>query len=177
VNDWGGQPREVDGRGQFFIKGVPPGSYVLYVSQYDQGHQYSAQQALEVGETKIDSIVVVLGGGAKLQGRVVASNGASLNFSRIRIELSAVSVDQRTGSESTNANKDGTFELAGLSDGSYKLIVMGPERSSYLKAPRLGSEDAQQNGVQIERGATGGRLEIVVGSEVAQLEGTVTDSD
>jgi hypothetical protein len=52
---------------------------------------------------------------------------------------------------------------------------MGP--GWFVKSAHLGNEDVLQNGVQVENGAAKGSLDIVVSSEGAQIEGTVTDSD
>ena len=46
-----------------------------------------------------------------------------------------------------------------------------------MKSARLGNEDAFQKGVKVEDGPAKGNLEIIVSNEVAQLEGTVTDSE
>ncbi len=179
VNDWNAELRtDADGRGQFSIKSVPPGSYVLSASQNDHdGHRYSVRQTVEVGETKIDSVVLAIGRGARLQGRIIASGGGSLALDHTQVNLSATSDKERTGSASARVNKDGTFEIEGVSDGSYALMVWGPEQAWFVTSAHLGSEDVFQKGVQVENGAAGGTLEIVIASDGAQLEGTLTDTD
>ncbi len=84
VNDWGGDLGVgTDAQGEFSIKGVPPGSYILSVNQEEHGRRrYTTQQKVEVGETKIDSIVIAIGRGAKLQGRIISSGGVGLDLSR-----------------------------------------------------------------------------------------------
>ena len=77
----------------------------------------------------------------------------------------------------TEAEKDGSFELLRVLDGSYALEVYLREQGWFVKSARLGNEDAFQNGVQVEDGAAKGNLEIAVSNEGAQLEGTVTDSE
>jgi len=73
--------------------------------------------------------------------------------------------------------KDGSFEIQGVSDGSYALATYGLEQGWFVKSAHLGNEDAFQKGVQVEDGAAKGSLEIVVSNEGTQIEGTVTDSD
>ncbi len=51
------------------------------------------------------------------------------------------------------------------------------QRGWYVKSARMGATDVLQKGVQIERGAAGGTLEIVLSSAVAQLEGAVTQDN
>jgi len=178
VNDWGGGVASgTDSKGEFSIKGVPPGSYILSASQSEQGRHYHAQQKVEVGEEKIDSIVIAIGRGAKLQGRIIASDSGPVTLNRVQVHLGSISDDETGNSVFTEINKDGTFELDGVTDGSYVLHVGGIEQGWFVKSAHLGSEDVLQNGLQMEKGAAGGTLEIVIASDGAQLEGTVTDSD
>lgn len=178
VSDWSGElSSSTDIRGEFSIKGVPPGSYILSAGQSEQGRHYHAQQKVEVGEEKIDSIVVAIGTGAKVSGRIVASRGGPVALSRAQVNLRSISEDEASSFVMTEVNKDGSFELDGVTDGTYALFTGGLEQGWYVKAAHLGAEDVLQNGVGMEKGAAGGTLEIVIAADGAQLEGTVTDSD
>jgi uncharacterized surface anchored protein len=77
----------------------------------------------------------------------------------------------------TEVEKDGSFELQGVLDGSYALNVYLLDQGWFVKSAHLGNEDAFQKGVQVEDGAAKGNLEIVVSNEGGQLEGAVTDSE
>ena len=46
-----------------------------------------------------------------------------------------------------------------------------------MKSARMGAEDVLQKGLEVERGSSGGMLEIVLSAASAQLEGTVTEHD
>ena len=177
-SDWGGELGAfVDNNGEFSIKGVPPGSYVLSVWQNDQGRQYFARQKVEVGEGKIDSIAIALGRGAKLRGRVIATGGGTVALDRSQVVLGSTSEDETGIGGFAEVKKDGTFELDGVADGSYTLMNGGLGQGWFVKSAHVGNQDVFQNGVQVENGAAVGSLEIVIGSDGAQLEGTVTDSD
>lgn len=178
VSDYGGEMGgSTDSKGEFSIKGVPPGSYILTAGQSDQGHHYWAWQKVEVGEQKIDPIVIAVGRGAKIQGRIIAARKGAVALDRVRVDLQAVSEDEDGASSYAEVKKDGTFELDGVADGAYTLNTYGPEQGSFVKSAHLGSEDVLQQGVQVEIGVVTGSLEIVISSDGAQLEGTVTDSD
>ncbi len=64
-----------------------------------------------------------------------------------------------------------------MADGSYALQVYTREHGWFVKSARMGGEDVYQKGVQLERGASGGSLEIILSSDGAQLEGSVTDNE
>ncbi|HEY4933757.1 MAG TPA: carboxypeptidase regulatory-like domain-containing protein [Terriglobales bacterium] len=178
VNDWGdGLGTSVDSRGEFSIKGVPPGSYVLTVRQNDEGQHSSARQKVEVGEESIDSIVIAIGRGAKLHGYVTASVVGTAALDRVYVVLGSTSEDEAAGGGFAEVKKDGTFELDGLPDGSYSLNAFGLEPGWFVKSAHLGNDDVFQKGVQIENGAVAGRVDIVISNDGAQIEGAVTESD
>ena len=82
-----------------------------------------------------------------------------------------------TGFGFTEVNKDGTFELSGVTDGSYALMTSPIGEGWFIRSAHVGSEDALVNGVHVEGGAAKGALDIVASNDGAQIEGTVTDSD
>jgi protocatechuate 3,4-dioxygenase beta subunit len=178
VSDWGGElGRGTDSKGEFSIKGVSPGSYIVSAGTRDKGKLYNTQQKIEVGEAKADSILLTLGAGATIHGRLVAAAGISLPAARTMVRLDSPAVEGEADVAYTEVNKDGSFELDGVADGNYALITTGLEQGWFLKSAHVGSEDVLLKGVQVENGAVAGRLEIVVSSDGAQIEGAVTDSE
>jgi protocatechuate 3,4-dioxygenase beta subunit len=170
--------KNTDDKGEFSFKGVSPGSYVLWVEEHDSGLRYHARRKIEVGEEKVDSIVLALGGGATIHGRIVTSGASALALNRVRVFLSPASDTDTAGSMGGGeVKKDGSFELNGLGDGSYALQAYAGEPDWYVKSAHLGNEDVLEKGIHVENGAAAGNLEIVISSDGAQLEGTVTDND
>ncbi len=176
AEDWfTGLGTSTDSKGDFSIKGVPPGSYHIIASTYDRGTQHSTQRKIEVGESNIDSLVLNLSGGATIRGRVVGGNSRAQERAMVVLEPTAEEAETEPGFK--EVEKDGSFELQGIHDGSYALAVYGFDLGSIVKSAHIGNEDAFQKGVQVEDGAAKGDLEIVVTNEGAQLEGAVTDSE
>ena len=73
--------------------------------------------------------------------------------------------------------KDGTFELASVSEGSYALYVAGLEQGWYVKSARFGQDDILEKGLQLEKENASAKLDIVISSDSAQLEGSVSDGE
>jgi hypothetical protein len=138
---------------------------------------YSTRQKIEVGEAKIDSLVLTLGTGATIHGRIRTAIGAPLPSTRSMVNLVSVDDEGATGFGHAEVNKDGTFELSGVADGTYAVMASAGGEGWFVKSARLGNEDVQQNGLLVENGAVKGSLDIVVSNDSAQIEGTVTDSD
>lgn len=51
------------------------------------------------------------------------------------------------------------------------------ETGWYVKSIRFGPDDVMEKGLLIEKGSTGGSVEIVMSSSAAQVEGSVTQDD
>jgi protocatechuate 3,4-dioxygenase beta subunit len=177
VEDWSQELNSfTDSKGEFSIKGVPPGSYVLSAQQRDQDRHYMTRMKLNVGEEKIDSLTVAFGRGVTIHGRITVDAGAP-TFDRTHIALLSVADDVGGGFSWAEVKKDGSFQLNDVADGSYALQVSGVEQGWFTKSARLGAEDVYQKGVQVEQGNSGGSLEIILSSAGAQLEGSVADHD
>jgi protocatechuate 3,4-dioxygenase beta subunit len=162
--------------GEFVIKGVPPGSYILSASQQVENRRFSTRQKIDVGESNLDSVVLAFGHGTIISGKVIlAAQGLALE--RIHVYLSPEEEDFGPGGWAAEAKSDGSFEIPDVPDGSYALRVGGLEKGWYMKSARLGASDVLQKGLQVERGAAPGTLEIVLSSAAAALEGAVTQDD
>jgi protocatechuate 3,4-dioxygenase beta subunit len=166
-----------DAQGNFRLKGIPPGSYVLVAYQGMQSNKpRTARQKLEVGNDNIDSVTLVLGGGMNFSGRVTVVGPGSVRKDRIFIRLLPIGEGESWGNGG-DVKKDGTFEITAVKEGSYAVLVRGSEEGWYTKSVRFGSDDVLANGLQVEKGSSGGTLEIVVSTGTALLEGSVTEDD
>jgi len=168
-----------DEKGTFRLKGVPPGSYVIAAYQRDEGedvYEPRGQEKVEVSGENIDSLTISLGGGTNFQGRVTVAGGGSPTLDRIGINFSGIDEDQQLGVQG-RVKRDGTFEIRSVNDGNYAISVWGLENNWYVKSIRLGGNEILEKGLQLEKGGSGGRLEVVVSSASAQLEGSVSDDD
>jgi hypothetical protein len=169
---------ETDETGAFRFKGVPPGSYVITAYTKEEGddaYESRGEQKIEVNGENIDSLTISLGGGADLQGRIIVEGAGSPAWDRIRINLSAIESGSFGGHG--EAKGDGTFQIKSVNDGDYAFMVWGLRDGWYVKSARLGAQDLLDKGLQLEGGNPGGRIEVVVSSASAQLEGSVSGPD
>ena len=180
TNSFGiGRDDTTDEKGSFRLKGVPPGSYVLVVYQRrdrEEVYEPGARLKVEVNGDNIDSLTISLGLGVAIRGRVLVAGPNSKALDRIRVDLQSVDDDHQFGGFA-RVRKDGTFEIPGVHDGNYAVHVWGLEDIWYVKSMRLGAEDILTEGLQLEKGDSGGTLEVTLSSASAQLEGTVSDDD
>ncbi|HKR83479.1 MAG TPA: carboxypeptidase regulatory-like domain-containing protein [Terriglobales bacterium] len=164
-----------DSKGEFKIRGVPPGSYLL-IAEEDSGggeQRHRAQEKIELGEDNLESIALFLGRGSKVSGHVTVEAG-TVNTERLFVSL--VSPDEIIPGGWCRVKKDGWFEIADVADGSFRFDFNGLEEGYYVRSARVGRDDILTNGLQIEKGQTGGTIQVVVANSTAQLEGAVTQN-
>ena len=87
----------------------------------EKDKHYNTRQRVDVGETKIDGLMLSLGAGATIHGRIRTASDAPLPSGRGNAVLLPVNEDENGGFGWTEINKDGTFEFSGVADGSYAL--------------------------------------------------------
>lgn len=171
-----GQNTNADTEGKFQLKGVAPGNYFLLAFQQTSDNTYypTARQELTVGSDNIESLTIVLGRGADFAGKVLLEGVARPNY--LRVSLHDVG-GKDWGYHGGRVKPDGSFELKGVPEGNYAVMVYGGDQSRwYVKSARLGTDDVLEHGLEVERG-TGGTLEIVISAARGQLEGSVTRDD
>ena len=118
ISDFGSS---TDNKGEFSIKGVPPGNYLIGAGVYEEGKMQQTRQRLDVGEDNVDSVRLNLGGGATIHGRVVTATGAPLSSTHTVVVLEPTKEETDKESGFAEVKKDGSFELEGIADGSYAV--------------------------------------------------------
>ena len=166
-----------DEKGNFRIKGVPPGSYVLMAYQRSEDEdtlKAHARQKLEVGGENIESLTIALGGGVSFEGRVTVAGEGSVTLDRLSVGMVPVKEENEFGGHG-RVKKDGTFQISSVTDGDYAVNVWGLEQEWYVKSVRLGAEDVREKGLQVGKGTSGGALEVVLSKASSDLEGSVSE--
>jgi hypothetical protein len=167
---------DTDSKGEFKIKGVASGSYMLHAQQHSSEDAiYHARQKIEVGSDNIDSITLAMGRGVNFSGRIEVSGAGSIQLERIFLTL--ISSDDQTGDAWARVKKDGTFHFMDVSEGSYSLSVHGLDQTWHVKSVRLGADDLLAKGLDVEKGQAGGTIQITVGNSGAELTGSVGQDD
>ena len=167
------QSSHTDAKGEFKVKGVAPGSYVVHAQQHsNEDANYHASQKIEVGDDNLDSIRLALGRGVNYLGRVDVSGVGTVRFDRMFIRL--ISHGNQTNGAWARVKKDGTFQLLDVPDGTFSFFMNGLDEGWYVKSVRLGADDLLANGLEVEKGEGGSTIRIVVGNGGAELAGSVT---
>lgn len=167
-----------DGEGNFEIRGVPPGSYLLMADMGGPGQtRLSARVPVDVGSADVDNVAVQLSPGFEVKGTVKIEGTAPVAFEGVSVILEPQpgSSGGFGGSRGGQVKADGSFAVGGVRPDRFAVRVYGLKGDLYVKSARIGQADALERGLDLTSGAAG-TIDLVVSSGAARVEGTVTDS-
>jgi len=183
-----------EARESFELRNVHPGSYDLYIASitnYAPGADgspnspgFSARFPIVVRDSDVTDVVAELEPGVNLHGEFKLDTAADirrLNFGRSQPVF--VPQDGKpwplAPGASVNPNtfvlQNGSFDLVHAATGQYRIGAVIPE-DFYLAEAWLGPRNILGQMFEIER-RTDGPLHLVLGSDGAKFEGTITDAD
>jgi hypothetical protein len=165
-------PAAADGDGNFQIRNVLPGSYMLTVSWDDGERRHTGRQTVEVTNADVDGVTVVADVGLELSGRLRVEGDPPLDLTRFRVSLSSTG-EAPLGAPSSPVGTNGDFLLQDVEADTYRVAVGGLSGSLYLKSVKLGGHDALGPGLDLTTGTARGPLEILISPEGGRIEGTV----
>lgn len=163
-------------QGLFDLAGVAPRSYQIFVTRYGEGVAgLNGLIHVEVADKDIDNLSIVIGPEYKLPGRFVMEGG-SRSYPRISTLIRDPDVLGMSAGFGYNppAAADGSFTLDGVTQGDFRITLLGIPRDGYVKSMRLGNADVLNDGLHIS-GPPAGLLEIVIGANAGKIEGSVVN--
>ncbi|MFY9844066.1 MAG: carboxypeptidase regulatory-like domain-containing protein [Terriglobales bacterium] len=171
---------EIGPDGQFEIRGVAPGSYVLKLMAHTEAVSLSAHQDVTVVAGDVDGAKLVPQPSFPLSGHFRIEGGAPGDLTRYAVNLRQAELPEDAGffiSQDffgTNAPIDrlGNFTWKDVNPGNYVVQVVGGEAQGfYLKSATLGGRDIA-TGFAASGPAT---LDLVVSTKGGVVEGNVTE--
>ena len=169
--------RVEDEKGTFEIRGAAPGSYDLVAVHVDEERQYLTRIPIEVWHTDVEDVTLVIRPGVELAGRIYVEGNAlpgQLKMTELAVYLRPLENAPRFGKpEAAKVNAGGSFQLENVAHDRYRVNVLGLPEDYYLKAARVGGRAVLDEGLDLSGGRPWGKLELVVSSAGARLDGVV----
>jgi 5-hydroxyisourate hydrolase-like protein (transthyretin family) len=167
--------------GTFELTNMGPGSYVIEAYLVNADPSRRTILPIDVTDQDVDGVVLTLGTGTPVLGRVTSAVMPSPTLSAVRVYI-VPSIDGKPFSDMggiayvppPTVNVDGTFRIDSLYAGEYRLRVQAPD-NFYLKAARFNQFDILE-GPWTYTGNETGTLEIVVSSGAGQISGIAVDA-
>jgi len=180
--DWFGFDRNMNSTrpdGQFEIRGVTPGSYVLTVNVMEENERGWARMPVEVGEANIDNIVLTIQSSFQVAGRLRIEGDASavrMASVRVMLQMPAGAAMFGPGGGMGTVKEDGTFTLTNVTAEQYTIVASGLPGEAFLKSARWGEQDVLDTGLDLSSGAAGGTLDLVYSLKGGQIDGTALNA-
>jgi hypothetical protein len=167
-----------DPAGNFDLRGVAPGAYYLVATVYDGERTASGKISVDVGSSNLENVIVAIGSGVELVGRVRVEGDAPISLANVRIMLRPYdpTVMMFGGVPDGRINEDGTFTLSRVNPDHYNFTLMGLPDGFYLKAARSGDQDVLLPGLDLARGPAG-PIDLVLSPNAGKVEGVAQNDD
>jgi len=168
-----GRNRIVDPKGNFEIRGVQPGSYILRATMNSNSKVFSGSAPVVVGSSNVENINVTIAAGLTVTGslRVEGESSESLSGVQLRLVPREPGV-MMFGNSPGKLNEDGSFRIEDVGPDVYNLNVFGLPEGFYVKAVRSGEIDVLSSGLDTASGQIA-PLQVVLSPHAGQLSGSV----
>jgi hypothetical protein len=163
----------LDPAGNFEIRNVTPGAYILTATINDGGIPRQGRLPVDVGGSNLEGVNLTIGPGVTVQGRVrLDADSAPMDISTVRLTLQPREQNMFGGGGQAKADQEGAFEMKNVSPDRYYLTAFGLPSGAYVKSARTDQVDILANGLDLTSGAPAA-LEVVISPRAAAVTGTV----
>ncbi len=172
---------EIGPDGQFEIRGVAPGSYLLKMATVADWQTATAHQDVNVVASDVEGIKLVPQPTFTLSGHFHIE-GASVDVTQYSVNLRAAEVPDDMGffmsldffGSNAPVDRQGNFSWKDINPGAYIVqVVGGGSQGFFLKSATLGGRDVS-SGFSVSGPAI---LDVRVSTNVGTIEGAVTEKD
>jgi protocatechuate 3,4-dioxygenase beta subunit len=169
---------EVGPDGQFEVRGVAPGSYVVRASTPTESHSFTAHQDVSIAAADVDGVKLTPQPSFTLSGHLRIEGSPAADLTQYAANLRQAELPEDPGifmaldSFGTNAPADrlGNFEWKNVTPGNYIVQVYGGDgQGFFLKSAKLG-ERSIETGFTASGPAT---LDLLVSTKGGTVEGAV----
>lgn len=164
--------------GTFDIPNVEPGSYTLVAEWFDGSDQrnFRGTQRIEVADTDVEGVSVVIGPGLAISGRILWDGKPSSdgNEATVYAQLAGDGSQMHAGRGHVEANQQ--FVLKGAIEGDLYIEMSGISKDCYVKQITFGQTFVKDDVISVAKGGNP-PLEITISSRGARVAGGVVDQD
>ncbi|MGA2966412.1 MAG: carboxypeptidase regulatory-like domain-containing protein [Terriglobales bacterium] len=174
---------EVGPDGQFELRGVAPGAYVLRVTAGTDAQTLTARQDINVVAADVDGVKLAPLASFRLSGHLRIEGTAAADLTQYTVNLRQAELPEDSGvfmsqdffGASAPVDRLGNFEWKNMNPGNYIVRVYGGDAqgSFFVKSVTLGGRD-------VETGLTASgpaALDLVVSSKASTIEGAVVEKE
>jgi hypothetical protein len=169
--------------GEFEIRRVTPGAWVLNAGCFDRSEQVTGSAEVVISDHDAEGLVIALAKSAEVTGRityeqppVTQSNPPSGRFGvpsgvNVTLHPAAGGMAPALGSQ---VKLDGSLSFSGMQAGDY-LIVVRAAAPYYVKSVLMGGQNIAGIPFPVTSSGAPGPFEVVIGMGAAQLDAAILD--
>jgi hypothetical protein len=135
-----------DAQGNFVIREVLPGSYLVSATAPEQ-EQYWTEQRVEVAGDDVSGLVLQLKKDLALSGKAKVTGGSKLDFPKLTIRVESPTLDPSYIGAWADVGKDGTFTIYGVRPTTNRLGVYPMPDGWYLRSAFFGKQNVLEDGL------------------------------
>ena len=162
--------------GNFEIRNVPSGSYLMHATSQAGGQVYAAVLPVQITGNHVDGLTLNLASGGDLQGTVKLVDATTpIELKNVSVMLRPVGIVNIGGPpQRARVGDDLKFAIKGVPPVKFAASVLGIPNTCYLKSVQFGGRDLTSEGLDM---SAGGPLDIVISAAPAQIDAVVMDKD
>lgn len=164
----------IDSHGNFELRDVTPGSYFISASVFYDHEQYVAGQELEVTNSDVRDLRMVLSKAVDLVGHLRIEGVSKQSAGNLAVELEPES-DGKARLLAGHVRPDGSFTISTVPPFRYTLDVLGISGNLYLKSVAVMGEPLPDAVLDIHRIA-GGPITVLLSGSGGIINGSVVDA-
>jgi hypothetical protein len=166
----------VSATGVFEFRHMAPGSYDVVATASSAAGRLAAAAPIDISSRDIDNMTLVLQPQLSITGKMSIENmqpdSPNLNLSGVRVELRREPFTPELLVVLPTVAADGSFTVAGVTPGDYRLRIETRGFKGYIKSARYGAIDALNPPFAIHGP---GQFDIVIGLNAGALDVVVLD--
>jgi hypothetical protein len=164
--------------GSFEISELAPGEYTVTAFFFDQGKYFSTQEDVNVVNTDISGLTLMISPGIEIPGQLLWDGKPSLESGQrpsifLAPEESTAAV---WGGGEAHVDEKNQFKLREVPQGTFRLSVKGISKDCYIKEVQFGENTLPDHVLQTKR-SVDGDLKITISSKGARLTGMVANNE
>lgn len=173
--------RVMSTQGEFTLQGLIPGTYRLAAQERREDRFLTGSTVVEIGNQDVTGVVLPLGNGAELAGRVVLE-GQNQPGALATLRIAAIPLGdgvglgfRARGAGDAKIQEDGTFVLKDLVDGPARILISQLPGGAYVKGIRAQGKDVTDAVLELRSGDRIQGVEVTIAANGAQLSGSAKE--